>query len=188
MALTPAQRAANLARIAQAAVALERAQQVPAELCTAQCIVESAWLEKAPGNNPFGIKARSGEPSVDVTTTEFLTPAQLQRVRASGRPILSDTPAANGKRRVLLVDAFAAYASLEESFAAYGRLLVAGRFFRDRFARYLTHRSVDQLLTDMTGADGQPPYATDPNYFTVVRTLMNQANVRTALATARSAA
>ena len=187
MSLTPAQRAANLARIAQAAVALERSRLVPAELCTAQCIVESAWLSKAPGNNPFGIKAKPGQPSVEVTTTEFLTPAQLARVRAAGRRILSATAVPGGKLRVVLVDSFAAFPSLEDSFAAYGDLLIQGRHFRARFARYLQHRSVEQLLAEMSGADGQPPYATDPNYFSTVRSLMQQANVRAALAAARSA-
>lgn len=185
MPLTPAQRAINLARIAKAAVALERATQVPAELCTAQCIVESAWLEKAPGNNPFGIKARAGQPSTPVTTTEFLTPQQLQRVQQSGRPIQSVGPLVEGKHRVLLIDQFAAFPALDDAFLAYGNLLVNGRFFAARFQRYLQHRDLARLLADMKGADGQPPYATDPQYDTKILQIANQSNVKAALAAAR---
>src|SRR5579864_5720880 len=44
-----------LARIAAAAVASERETGLPAEISAAQCIFESAWLARCPGNNCFGI-------------------------------------------------------------------------------------------------------------------------------------
>ncbi len=188
MPLSPEQRAANLARIAQSAVALERAQDIPAELCTAQCIVESGWLEKAPGNNPFGIKAVAGQASVDVTTTEFLTATQLARVRASGKTVLSvDPPGTDGKVRVRIVDQFAAYATLDAAFQAYGTLLSAGRNFAPRLARYRQTRDLERLLSDLTGKDGLPPYATAPDYDVKLLVLIRQANVQAALAEARRA-
>ena len=52
--MTPEQFAA-LRKIAEAAVAAERETGCPAEISTAQCIVESAWLQVAPGNNAFGL-------------------------------------------------------------------------------------------------------------------------------------
>jgi flagellum-specific peptidoglycan hydrolase FlgJ len=186
MPLTPAQRALNLARIARAAVSLERTSEVPAELCSAQCILESGWLEKSPGNNPFGIKAKAGEASTPVLTTEFVTPVQLNRLRAQGKQIQTVGPLAAGKHRITLIDHFAAYVTLEDAFFAYGRLLTEGRFFKNRFARYRTHRSLPLLLADMKGGDGDPPYATDPNYDTKILQLSGQSNVRAALAAARS--
>ncbi|MCX6599827.1 MAG: glucosaminidase domain-containing protein [Acidobacteria bacterium] len=185
MPLTPEQRTANLARIAAAAVATEAATGVPAELCTAQCILESAWLEKAPGNNPFGIKARAGQPSTPVLTTEFLTPQQLDRVRASGKEIRSVEPSTGGKQKVMMVDQFAAFPTLADAFTAYANLLVKGKYFAPRFARYQEHKNLPQLLADMKGADGQPPYATAPDYDTKILQLVNQNNVKTALAAAR---
>ena len=186
MPLTPEQRTANLARIAAAAVATERATGVPAELCAAQCILESAWLEKAPGNNPFGIKARAGQPSTPVLTTEFLTPPQLDRVRASGKQIQSVEPSTGGKQKVMLVDQFAAFPTLTDAFTAYANLLVTGKYFAPRFGRYQQHKNLAQLLSDMKGTDGQPPYATDPNYDTKILQLANQNNVKTALTAART--
>jgi flagellum-specific peptidoglycan hydrolase FlgJ len=187
MPLSPEQRAANLTKIAVAAVATERITQVPAELSCAQCILESGWLEKAPGNNPFGIKARAGEPSVSFLTTERLTPAQLAKVRASGRRIESVAPLAEGKHVVKMVDAFAAFTDLTAAFAAYANLLVNGTHFKDRFARFLVHRNLAQLLSDMTGKDGRPPYATAKDYDAFVLALVGQANVQAALKAARSA-
>lgn len=186
MPLTPEQRAANLTRIAAAAVATERATQVPAEVSCAQCILESGWLERAPGNNPFGIKARAGQPSVSFLTTERFTPAELARVRASGRRIDSVGPLVEGKHLVKMVDAFAAYPDLSGAFAAHADLFVNGVNFRDRFARYLVHRSVDQFVRDIAGKDGKPAYATGKDYDVQVLTIARQANVQAALKAARA--
>lgn len=188
MPLTPEQRALNLEKIARASVAAERTAGVPAELCCAQCILESGWLEKAPGNNPFGIKARAGQASTPVLTTEFLTPQQLGNVQAKGVEIRNVAPLVNGKHKVLLVDQFAAYATLDEAFLAYTALIVKGKFFAPRFTRYQQHKSLPQFLKDLKGADGQPPYATDPNYDSKILALTAQTNVRTALERARAAA
>ncbi len=188
MPLTPAQRANNLARIAEGAVALEASLGVPAELCSAQCILESGWLAKCIHNNPFGIKAREGEPFEEVLTTEYLTPSQLARVRKAGKTIVSVDPLKNGKHRVKMKDRFRAFDSLADAFVAYGTLLIQGRYFAARFKSYRQHGSLTRLLEDMSGADGMPPYATDPNYAAQVQRLYNQKNVRDALASARHAA
>lgn len=187
MTLTKAQREANLARIAAAAVAIEREFGIPAELCAAQCILESGWLARAPGNNPFGIKARAGEPFRESVTWESLTPAQLVRLRQSGVRILSVAPLVAGRHRVSLVDRFAVYATLEDGFRAYARLLAEGRHFAPRLARFRQHGDLRKLLADLRGADGQPPYATDPEYDTKLMQLIRQANVQAALAAARRA-
>jgi hypothetical protein len=106
----------------------------------------------------------------------------------SAQPVARSVgPLTSGKHRITLIDNFAAYITLEDAFAAYGRLLIEGRFFKNRFARYRTHRNLPQLLADMKGGDGDPPYATDPTYDTKILQLSGQSNVRAALAAARSA-
>ncbi len=69
--MTPEQSAA-LRRIAQAAVAAERETACPAEISAAQCIVESAWLQVAPGNNCFGIKSRTNAACQYCLTKEYV--------------------------------------------------------------------------------------------------------------------
>ena len=56
--LTPAQKSA-LQQIAAASVVAEKKTGCPAELSAAQAILESGLLQRAPGNNCFGIKANS---------------------------------------------------------------------------------------------------------------------------------
>jgi flagellum-specific peptidoglycan hydrolase FlgJ len=69
--VTPEQFSA-LRRIAQAAVAAERETGCPAEISAAQCIVESAWLKVAPGNNAFGIKSRASADCQYCLTKEYV--------------------------------------------------------------------------------------------------------------------
>ena len=81
--MTPDQLAA-LRRIAEAAVAAERETGCPAEISAAQCIVESAWLQVAPGNNCFGVKAM-GIAQMRCSTTGGESPLyNLMEVTTSG--------------------------------------------------------------------------------------------------------
>lgn len=188
--MTPAERAENLRKIAAAAVALERAKGIPAELTAGQCILESGWLAKCPGNNCFGLKA-SKDATVyqTVETTEYLTDDQLERERRKGADIVAvSTTKVNGKWTVRMRDRFRVFADLEECFLAYGELLTEGKYFKARFDRFLGHRDLQQLLTDMSGADGQPPYFTGPAYLDSWRQITGQSNVKAALGEARAAA
>ena len=181
--MTTTQRTSNLRKIAKAAVHIECTHNIPAELATVQCIIESAWLSKAIGQNAFGIKAAKGQPFRRVITTERLTPKQLEAERAKGYRIASyNNPVA------ILEQDFADYATLEECFEAYADLLTKGRYFRDRFARYLEHRDLERLLNDMSGKDGKPPYFTGAGYVELWRSIVNQSNVKAAIAEARNAA
>jgi flagellum-specific peptidoglycan hydrolase FlgJ len=180
--VTASQRTTNLHRIAKAAVHIERTRNIPAELTTGQCILESGWLGKAIGQNAFGIKAVRGQLYRRVVTTERLTPKQLEAERAKGYRIVSyNNPVA------ILEQDFADYLTLEECFEAYADLLTKGRYFKDRFARYLEHRDLERLLSDMSGKDGQPPYFTGAGYVDLWRAIVNQVNVKAAIAEARSA-
>lgn len=75
---------------------------VPASISLAQWALESSWGNRMPpdSNNPFGIKAKEGQPSVTIPTHEFI----------------------HG-RYVLVQAAFAKFASLGDAFTAHARLL-----------------------------------------------------------------
>ena len=180
--MTTTQRSSNLRKIAKAAVHIERTRDIPTELSTVQCIIESGWLSKAIGNNAFGIKAVKGQPFRRVLTTERLTPKQLEAERAKGYNIVSyKNPVA------VLEQDFADYATLEECFEAYADLLTKGRYFKARYSKYLEHRDVERLLSDMSGNDGQPPYFTGAGYVELWRSIVRQANVKAAIQEARNA-
>lgn len=188
--MTPQERAVNLDRIAKAAVSIERTHGVPAELTTGQCIIESEWLKEAPGNNAFGLKSPRGATHYQtITTTEHLTDAELKSVMDSGIEILAVSGVyVNGKRTIRLKDRFQVFATLSECFEAYADLLVSGLYFKDRFKRYLEHKDIERLLSDMSGADGQPKYFTGSGYADLWRRITQQQNVKDAIAAARRAA
>ncbi len=132
--MTPDQLAA-LHRIAEAAVAAERETGCPAEISAAQCIVESAWLQVAPGNNCFGVKATDDHCQYCLTK-EYL----------------------NGEWTSQKL-AFATYPTLAACFAAHARLLQSGRMHQlGCFTRVTT------IWTRTSGASQSitPPTQTTP--------------------------
>ena len=184
--MTTKQRAANLKLIAEGSVSIECKYSIPAELSTGQCIIESAWLAKAPANNCFGLKSPKGAAIYQtLATKELLTNAQIEAERKRGKNIISVGLLINGKRTVVIEERFQVFKSIEECFHAYARLLIAGRYFKTRFQRYLIHRNTERLLTDMSGADNQPPYFTGAGYVDLWRRITTQKNVIDAIAAAR---
>jgi flagellum-specific peptidoglycan hydrolase FlgJ len=106
----------------------------------AQFLLESDWGRRAIGeaNNYFGIKARNGEPSITVTTTEFV----------HGQP-------------VKVPQQFRKYESMAESFADHARL-ICDRTSNGKkiYAAALGHPSDPiAFARALTGI-----YATDPQY------------------------
>jgi flagellum-specific peptidoglycan hydrolase FlgJ/peptidoglycan hydrolase-like protein with peptidoglycan-binding domain len=112
--------------VIRAAQATQRRWGIPASVTLAQWAIESAYGTQMPlgSNNPFGIKALSGQQRVLAWTTEF----------KNGRPVKVREP-------------FRAFASLEEAFLDHGRLLGTSRHYAkarkflnnpDRFADALT--------------------------------------------------
>lgn len=83
---------------------------VPASITLAQFVLESAGGKRMPpgSNNPFGIKARSGEPFVQVMTGEVV-----------------------GGREVIVSARFRKYASMDEAFSDHGRLLATSPYYRN---------------------------------------------------------
>ena len=186
--MTTEERAENLRRIADAAVAVEHSHGIPAELTVGQCIIESQWLSHAPGNNAFGLKAPAGAAVYQtVETDELLTDTQIEKLRLAGTPIISISGTYwGGKRTVRIADRFQVFADLEDCCEAYAGLLTDGKYFKARFERFQEHRDLVQLLTDMSGADGLPPYFTGAGYVDLWQRIIDQANVQAAIAEARA--
>jgi len=132
--MTPEQFAA-LGRIAEAAVAAERETGCPAEISAAQCIVESAWLQVAPGNNAFGIKSRADDTCQYCLTKEYT----------------------NGEWKSQKL-AFATYPSLAACFAAHARLLQCGPY-APAWQRFQANHDLDAYIRGVA-----EHYATDPGY------------------------
>ncbi|TCQ02684.1 flagellum-specific peptidoglycan hydrolase FlgJ [Rhizobium sp. PP-F2F-G36] len=99
--------------VIRAAQGSERIWGVPASVTLAQFILESARGTRMPrnSNNPFGIKARAGEPFVLASTKEVL----------------------NG-RTVTVQAKFRKFASFDEAFSHHGKLLGTSRYYRKAMA------------------------------------------------------
>lgn len=100
--------------VVEAARAAQGKWNIPASVSLAQWVLESAWGTAMPAgsHNPFGIKARAGQPSVTVPTHEVL----------------------HG-RWVKVTAAFAKFSSVAAAFDAHGKLLAtAGVYARARAA------------------------------------------------------
>ncbi len=148
-----------LRRIAQAAVAAERETGCPAEISAAQCIVESAWLKVAPGNNAFGIKARSADDCQYCLTKEYV----------------------NGEWKSQKL-AFAVYPDLAACFAAHGRLLQFGPY-ASAWHRYQADHDLDTYIRGIA-----EHYATDPGYAAKILTIAHGPHVYAAVVDARQKA
>lgn len=176
----------NLRRIAQAAVASAQATGCPAELQAAQCILETGWLNHAPGNNCFGIKSYPGEFGRQLLRTrEWFTAAELRRFLAAGdgrTADLVDPPRqdATGRRLYSVQDWFATFATLGDCFARRAALFAGGRY-APFAAAWLANRDLEALVRGVAGI-----YATDAAYADRLLTLIRDPDVQAALAAARA--
>ncbi|HTZ69952.1 MAG TPA: glucosaminidase domain-containing protein [Acetobacteraceae bacterium] len=133
--------------VVAAAQAAEQAWGVPAAISIAQWILESGrGAHMPPGsNNPFGIKAATGQPYVTAQTREVF----------------------DGKE-VVIAARFRKFPSLEEAFAEHGRLLATFPPYRQAMAA----EDDDQFAERLTGT-----YATDPNYGSALKAIMQGSNL-----------
>jgi flagellum-specific peptidoglycan hydrolase FlgJ len=154
MVLTQEQQQA-LTQIASAAVNAERATGIPAELSAAQCILESAWLTRAPGNNCFGIKATDHNGAYAITKEYLNGQWVTQRL------------------------AFKLYPSLADCFLDHAQLIQEGPYL-PVWQQYGQDHDIDGLIAGIARH-----YATDPGYAAEVTTLAHGPNVETAIVAAR---
>lgn len=157
MSLTPGQLDA-LVDIARASVVAERVTGCPAELSTAQCILESDWLRRSPGNNCFGIKSTDGNGQY-LLTKEYIN--------------------GSWKREI---DAFRTYDSLADCFIDHARLLTEGKPYADAWEHYRDDPAHD--LDSLIGAVARV-YATDKDYTEKIMTLSRGPHVTASIAGAR---
>lgn len=136
----------GLDSVIPAAQASERKWGIPASVQLGQYGLESSWGKRMPkgSNNPFGIKARAGEPFVVARTRE---------VDKAGRSYYIN-------------EKFRKFASIEEAFDAHGRLLATAKVY----AKARAHLDDPDAFADaLTGT-----YATDPNYGRSLKSVMHK--------------
>jgi len=134
--------------------AAQQAQQetgVPASVTLGQWAVESGYGAHAPGNNPFGIKAKKGEPSNLLWTHE---------------------KAAHGSGLVRVQQSFRKYDSMEEAFKAHGELL------SKRYPLAMAHTDDPDAFVAGLEADPHHSYATDPNYVSKIDSAIAKNNYK----------
>jgi flagellum-specific peptidoglycan hydrolase FlgJ len=159
--LTPQQQTA-LVQIAYASVASEKATGLPAELSSAQCIFESAWLARCPGNNCFGIQPDNHGAGVQYSISkEFLDGSWVTKQ-----------------------EAFERYDSLADCFTDHARLITQGEPYAAAWGRYLGSdpKDLDTLIRGIC-----PVYATDPAYTTKILMEAHSETLAKSLAGARAA-
>lgn len=150
--LTPGQQDA-VRDIARAAIACERATGCPAEVSAAQCIFESDYLRRMPGNNCFGIKRdHRGAGSQYTLTHEFL----------------------NG-RWIMIPMEFEVYKTLADCFLDHARLIQTGVYANAWYGYRKTH-DVDGYIAGVAAH-----YATDPLYARKITAEAHSPAVETAL-------
>jgi|SRR5579859_3419133 len=124
-------------QIAPAAVASENATGLPAELSAAQCIIESGWLSRSPGNNCFGIKLDSHGAGVQYFISHEYMNGTWQQYP----------------------EAFEKYNTLADCFTDHSKLIIAGQSYAAAWAQYQQDHDLDALIVGIS-----QHYATAPSY------------------------
>ncbi len=135
--------------VVAAAQRTERETGIPTSVTLGQWALESGFGNHSPGNNPFGIKARKGEPFQLLWTRE---------------------KAKNGSGLVRVQQKFRAYSSLDEAFRARGDLLSR------RYPGAMAHKNDPNAFVAGLQAVPGHQYATDPNYASKVISTMRANN------------
>ena len=123
--------------VATAATASQQRWKVPASVTLAQWAVESAWGAAMPpdSNNPFGIKAVSGQAGVESGTKEFVSG---QEITTSAR--------------------FRKFDSLEEAFDLHGKLLATNRVYAPAMQQVTNPDAFADALTGVYATDPKYGY------------------------------
>ena len=149
----------NLIQACAAAVASEKSTGCPAELTIPQWVVESRWGLNMPAgsNNPFGIKARPGDPFVTSMTTEYIHGTATQ-----------------------MPQNFHKYNSIADAFNAHGLLIATGKPYQAAFAAYEANHDPIALIHGVATR-----YATSPTYGALLIQILTEPIVKQEIAVAR---
>jgi flagellum-specific peptidoglycan hydrolase FlgJ len=146
---TPAPPSKFPAGVIAGAQAVQSKYGVPASVTLAQWALESNYGKSTPpgSNNPFGIKAKPGEPYVMAWTPEYV----------------------NGQK-VQVQAAFRKFDSYAQAFDARGQLLSQA----PRYAKAMEQRdNPDRFVEELQNAG----YATDPQYANKLKAIMQSNNL-----------
>lgn len=138
------------ADIIAAAQEAQRKWKIPASVSLAQWALESGWGKHMPpgSNNPFGMKVRAGHDDPSVTVPT--------REVIHGKSVTVQAP-------------FRRFASIADAFDAHAELLATASVY----ARARAHLVDPDAFADaLTGV-----YATDPNYGTMLKSIMHGSNL-----------
>lgn len=184
-----------LPRIVAAAVAAERESGVPAIIIAAQCAIESGWLDKAPGNNCFGVTWQPGTGDRQLLPTlELLTASEREifgkRPGYEGEKIISLTGKTGKNRRGVATAEcrclrwFRAYANatLADSFRDHGKLISTDANYRAAWRKFQQDRNVEGLAVGIARSG----YATSPVYEKTLLEVMRMTSLVRAILTARN--
>jgi len=138
----------------KAAQAAQRKWGVWASVSLAQFGVESAWGRAMPkgSNNPFGIKALPGHPSVPAVTREF-----------------------THGRYITIVARFAAFKDFDEAFEEHAKLLATHPHYYSRAMAHAWKSSAPSAEDFAKALNGV--YATDPHYAETLCNIMRSMNL-----------
>lgn len=170
-------------KIIKNAVESEIVTGVPAELTTAQCILESGWLKFCPGNNCFGIKEYPGCFGRQLLPTkEWFNPTELRKfLNLQDGRIANETGKTSGERaEYRVLDWFATFENLSDCFTKHGDL-----FNKKPYKDFLNEYKQTGDLKGFIGKVGKV-YATSPIYADVVMNLINRKDVKKEINDARN--
>ena len=120
------------AEVMKAAQASEEKYGIPAQVTYAQWALESNYGKNMPAgsNNPFGIKAKAGQPYVEAMTNEFVN-GQMVRVKQK----------------------FAKYDSLQQAFDEHAKLLATSKHYANARAQGKDAGAFADALTGVYATD-----------------------------------
>lgn len=106
--------------------------KIPVLVTLSQAALESAWGQKAPGNNYFGVKAGSSWAGGvnNRETREIISPEQFKKLKNT----ISQRRLESGNYEVKIMQPFRAYRSAKESFLDYGRILSTNKRYKKAFS------------------------------------------------------
>lgn len=118
--------------IIAAAQASQAKWKIPASVSIAQFALESSWGKIMPpgSNNPFGIKAVAGQPSVSVPTHEVV-----------------------GGKRIAINAAFRKFASIADAFDQHGQLLATSGHYANARSKLPDPFAFANALTGVYATD-----------------------------------
>lgn len=144
---------------------VEKEDCVPALFSLAQCALETGWGKTIVGNMMFGVKDTDGINGNEqlLTTTEYHSSPRVKYPL-----IIAITEVIKGKRwKYRIKDWFRKYPSPYESFRDHARFLKANK----RYAAAWSYTAQPYLFALKVCNAG---YATDPNYFTSIKSIMQR--------------